>query len=98
YLGMNWRTAKRLLSLSEAEFDQELSKAKGRKKTLSSYTEFVRERLVAYPDTSAAQMHDWLKEHHPDFPEVSQKTIFNFVHSVRTPYHILKKESGREYA
>lgn len=98
YLGMNWRTAKRLLSLSEAEFDQELSKAKGRKKTLSSYTEFVRERLAAYPDTSAAQMHDWLKEHHRDFPKVSQKTIFNFVHSVRTTYHILKKESGREYA
>lgn len=32
YLGMNWRTAKRLLSLSETEFDQELSTAKGRKK------------------------------------------------------------------
>lgn len=98
YLGMNWRTAKRLLNLSEDEFDQELAKPKGRKKTLEGYTKFVKGKLEAHPDTSAAQMHDWLKEHHQDFPGVSQKTIFNFVHSVRTTYNILKTEVVREYA
>lgn len=97
-LGMNWRTAKRLLTLSEDEFERELSIPKGRKKTLEEYTEFVRKKLEDHNDTSAAQMHDWLKEHHQDFPAVSQKTIFNFVHSVRTKYNILKKEAVRDYA
>lgn len=97
YLGMNWRTAKRLLSLSEEEFAEELTKPKGRKKTLEHYTDFVREKLELYPDTSAAQMHDWLKEHHQDFPSVNQKTIFNFVQSVRTTYNILRAESDRAY-
>lgn len=98
HLGMNWRTAKRLLSLSEEEFERELSVPKGRKKTLEEYTDFVRKKLEIHNDTSAAQMHDWLKEHHQDFPLVSQKTIFNFVHSVRTQYNILKKEVVRDYA
>lgn len=60
HLGMNCRTAKRLLSLSEADFEYELSKAKGRKKTLEAYTDFVRKKLEAHNDTSAAQMLDWL--------------------------------------
>ncbi|WP_282638516.1 IS21 family transposase [Sphingobacterium thalpophilum] len=98
HLGMNWRTVKRLLSLSEHEFEHELSLPKGRKKTLEAYTDFVRKKLEAHNDTSAAQMHDWLKEHHQDFPIVSQKTIFNFVHSVRTRYNILKTEAVRDYA
>jgi transposase len=97
-LGMSWRTAKRLLTLSEDEFERELSIPKGRKKTLEAYTEFVRKKLEDHNDTSAAQMHDWLKEYHQDFPAVSQKTIFNFVHSVRTKYNILKKEAVRDYA
>lgn len=98
YLGMNWRTAKRLLSLSEDEFERELSLPKGRKKTLEEYTDFVRKKLESHNDTSAAQMHDWLKEHHQDFPLVSQKTIFNFVHAVRTKYNIPKKETVRDYS
>lgn len=98
YLGMNWRTARRLLSLNEDEFERELSLPKGRKKTLEEYTDFVRKKLESHNDTSAAQMHDWLKEHHQDFPLVSQKTIFNFVHAVRTKYNILKKEAVRDYS
>src|SRR5690606_38046785 len=92
HLGMNWRTAKRLLSLSEDEFERELSLPKGRKKALEAYTDFVRKKLEDHNDTSAAQMHDWLKEHHQDFPLVSQKTIFNLVHSARIQYNILKQE------
>ncbi|WP_160069889.1 helix-turn-helix domain-containing protein [Sphingobacterium bovisgrunnientis] len=65
YLGMNWRTAKRLLSQSEDEFERDLSTPKGRKKTLEEYTEFVRKKLESHSDTSASQMHDWLKGIHP---------------------------------
>ena len=39
-----------------------------RKKYLLSFEEFVETRLEKYQETSAAQMHNWLKEHHENFP------------------------------
>lgn len=98
YLVMDWRTAKRLLSLSEQEYLIEQEKIPGRKRSLELYEEFVREKLLLHPGTPAAQMHDWLKEHHSGFPAVSQKTVFNFVHLVRGKYNILKAEAVREYS
>jgi hypothetical protein len=44
-----------------------------------------------------ANWYDWLKEHHPDFPSVSQKTVFNFVAWVRQKYHLVKTEAGRDH-
>ena len=97
YLGLNWRTTKRLLLLTEIEFEQELEKTRDRKKILDPYTEFVKAKLVEFNDTSAAQMHDWLKEHHTDFPKVSPKTVFNFVHWVRITFNIPMEKPSRDY-
>lgn len=98
YLRMDWRTAKRLLSLNEEQYLKEQETPAGRKRSLELYQEFVKDKLLAHPATPAAQMHDWLKEHHQDFPVVSQKTVFNFVHSVRGRYNIPKVEKQRDYA
>ena len=98
YLVMDWRTAKRLLSLTEQEYLIEQEKIPGRKRSLETYEQFVRDRLLLHPSTPAAQMHDWLKEHHDSFPAVSPKTVFNFVHSIRVKYNILKVEVVREYS
>lgn len=54
--------------------------------------------MTKYPETSAAQMHDWLKEHYPDFPAVDSKTVFNFVCWVRQKYHLQKVVVQRDYA
>ena len=97
HFGMNWRTAKRLLNLQEQDYLNEQEKVPGRKKSLELYEEFVRAKLILHPDTPAAQTHDWLKEQHPDFPQVSQKTVFNFVFSVRGKYNIPKTEPVRDY-
>jgi transposase len=97
HFGINWRTAKRMLSMSEQEFSQGLENGRLRKRSLDAYESFIKEKLTAFPDTSSAQMHDWLKEHHPDFPPVSQKTVFNFVQHLRDRYNIPKAESVREY-
>jgi len=94
--GINWRTAKRMLSMSELEYAAELEKSKGRRPSLQTYEQFVKEKLSAYPDTSAAQMHDWLKEHHADFPAVTGRTVFNFVYSIRDRYNIPRTEPIRE--
>jgi hypothetical protein len=96
--GINWRTVKRLLSMTEREYVSETENGPPRKRSLDPYEGFVKEKLSAFGDTSAAQLHDWLKEHHPGFPPVSQKTVFNFVHFVRNKYNIPKTEAVREYA
>ena len=44
-------------------------------KLLSPYETFIRQKLQAHPGVSAAQMHDWLKEYHPDFPHTAPKTV-----------------------
>lgn len=95
-LGVNRRTVTRYLSFSEKEYESFLLSQSDRKKELQSYEAFVKERLQLYPDTSAAQLHDWLKEHHADFPKLNAKTIFNFVHWVRNKYNIPKLAEQRQ--
>jgi len=96
--GINWRTVKRFLSMTEQEYVYELENGQIRKRSLEPYERFIKDKLTTFGDTSAAQLHDWLKEHHPGFPRVSQKTVFNFVHFVRNKYNIPKTEAVREYA
>lgn len=96
-LVLNWRTVKNMLSMNEREFDQFMEKQSYRKKSLIVFESFIKERLIQYPDTSASQMHDWLKEHFADFPLVSPKTVFNFVIWIRQHYQIAKTSMTREY-
>ncbi len=98
YLGMDWRTAKRLLSLNEQQYLLEQEIPTGKKSSLAMYEEFVKDKLLLHPSTPAAQMHDWLKERHQDFPVFNPKTVFNFVHSVRAKYNIPKIAKQRDYA
>ena len=97
YFVLDWRTVKRYLTMTEAEYEAFLLTQSERKKGLEPYEGFIKSRLSKYPETSAAQMHDWLKEHHPDFPPVSPKTVFNFVTWVRQKYHLVKMEAGRDH-
>lgn len=96
-LVLNWRTVKNQLSMSERDFDQFMERQADRKRNLLPFEVFIKQRLEQYPDTSAAQMHDWLKERYPDFPSISPKTVFNFVVWVRQHYHIPKTSIARDY-
>jgi transposase len=97
FLVMNWRTVKKYLSMDEFEYEAFLENQSNRQKELSPYEHFVKVKLEQYPDTSASQMHDWLKEHYDDFPEVNPKTVFNFVTWVRQKHHIPKAKVERDY-
>ena len=83
--------------MTEAEYEAFLIKKDTRTKLLDVSEAFVRDRLMAHPAASAAQMHDWLKEHHKDFPKVSPKTIYNFVIAIRQKYDIPLETASREY-
>jgi len=85
---LNWRTVKNYLSMSERDFDQFMEKQSDRKRELLPYENFIKSRLEKYPDTSSAQMHDWLKEQFCDFPAVSGKTVFNYVIWIRQHFRI----------
>ncbi len=96
-LVMNRRTVVKYAAMSEAEYEAFLTKKDSRSKILGSFESFVKDRLKAHPAASAAQVHDWLKEHHKCFPSISAKTVFNFVMAIRQKYSIALEESGREY-
>lgn len=96
-LVLNWRTVKKYLQMTEGEFYEYQTALRQRKKELQDYEPFVKLKLDLYSDASAAQVHDWLKEHYENFPDVSPKTVFNFVQWVRQQHNIPKVKQTREY-
>lgn len=97
FLVLDARTVGKYLSMSEDDYERFLSSQRQRNKKLNAYEGFVRDKLVEFPDTSAAQMHDWLKEHHREFPSVCPRTVFNFVMFVRASHNIPVVTPRREY-
>ena len=97
YLVVDTRTIKKYLDMSEQEYLDFIDSQSNRDKKLDPYEGFVKTRLEACPEASAAQVQDWLKEHFNDLPEVTEKTVFNFVLHVRTRYGIPKPFCHRDY-
>lgn len=97
HLVLDGRTVRKLLAFSETEYERYLLKGSQRVKLLTPYQDFVREKLQAYPDTSTAQIHDWLKEFYPVLPQVSPRTVYNFVMFVRQKFNIPVLPITREY-
>jgi transposase len=97
HLGLNRRTVIKYLAMSEEEYLEFINSQKDREKLLEPYEEFIKTRLELCDDASAAQVHDWLKEHQNDFIDVNEKTVFNFVLYVRNKYGIPKPFNNREY-
>lgn len=90
YLVLDTRTVKKILIQSEQEYLDYQESMSSRDKVLDPYEVFVKGRLESCPDASAAQVHDWLKEHFSDLPIVTEKTVFNFVLMVRGKHGIPK--------
>lgn len=97
FLVLNRRTVSKHLSMDEGEYEAFLIKQTSRGKKLLPFEDFVRQRLEEFRDTPAAQMHDWLKEHYPDFPVTSQKTVFNFVSWVRKKHQLPVVKTERQF-
>jgi transposase len=74
--GLDRVTVRKYLRMTEEEFSDFLALQKQRNRKLQPYEEFIKKRVTDYPDCSAAQVEDWLKEHHPDLQEVTTRTIY----------------------
>jgi hypothetical protein len=95
FMSMDTRTVKKYLAMSEQEFDAYQVKLEQRTKKQAPYEDFVYKRLIDCPEASSAQVHDWLKEYHPDFEDVRIKTVYNFVLYVRNKHRIPKVFDNR---
>jgi len=98
FLGINWRTVTKYLEMSEEEYLAFIEAQGNRQRVLAPFEGFVKIKLDKYPDTKAAQMHDWLKEHYSGFPDVTPKTVYNFVMWVRQRHNIPIPGTQREYS
>lgn len=96
-LVLDYRTVKKYLEMSEEEYQDFLDLQSTRHKILAPYEDYVKARLEACEDASAAQVHDWLKEHFKELIDVTAKTVFNFVLYVRSRHGIPKPFNNRDY-
>jgi hypothetical protein len=99
YYSINFRTAKKLLCMSEEDFDNFLEQKGNRTPLLDPYREFMVKYLNKFQDTPSAVIHDRLKEHFPHFPQVDPKTVYNYVMRLRLE-HCLPRitASERQYS
>lgn len=110
HLGLNFRTVRKYLNMSLDEYEKYAERYGQKPRMLEEYKDFIADKLRSFPDTSAAQMHDWLKESYPFFPAVCPRTVYNTVMEVRaeanipkTPatgrhYHVLPESPSGQYA
>lgn len=83
-LGVSRDTVRRYQRMSEKEFEGLVSgEILRRKRKLEAFEGFIKEQLQDTPFLSSAQIHDRLKEHFPDLPDVSERTVYNTVQLVR---------------
>lgn len=90
HVGLNFRTVKKYLEMDRSEFEAFSESITNKPFILEPYKDFIVARLSLFQDTPAAQMHDWLKEHYPDFPDVSPRTVYNYVMKLRSEYNLPK--------
>ena len=98
-LGMDVKTVRKYLRMSCDEFKSSESYKRMYIKVLDPYESKVSEWLDEHPDLSSSQIHDWLREHYLDLPDVNSKTVYNYVKYIRAKYNIEKlvSSSPRQY-
>ena len=89
-LGLHRHTVEKYVRMTLEEFQASQSYEREFKYKLDIYEEEVKNELIRAPYLSSRQIHDHLREHHSDFPAVSEKTVFNLVMRVRDKYRIPK--------
>ena len=97
-LGISRDTVRRYQRMNEKEFEELVSsEILRRKRKLEAFEGFIQQLLQDSPFLSAAQIYDRLKEHFPDLPEVSERTVYNTVRLVREREDLPKvQECGRQ--
>ncbi|WP_254777621.1 IS21 family transposase [Paenibacillus naphthalenovorans] len=95
-LNVSRNTVYKYMSMNPDEFKQFMEGLETRKKKLDPFEQRIIQWLREYSDLSAAQIWDWLKEHHPEI-EVGESTVRSYVRLLRKMYGIPKETQQRQY-
>ena len=93
-LGINRKTVKRYWEMPVNEYE-EMSGAICRMQYLDKYQGQILGWLRKFPDLTAAQVCDWLKEYYRE--DVSERTVSRYVKQLREEYGLKKSDPPREY-
>ncbi len=97
-LQINRETVSTYWNMTPSEYAKKLEHSKTRTKKAEPYKSFVVECLQKYPDMSAAQIYDWIKERTClETLEFQERTFRNYVKSIREEYDIRKQKQSRQY-
>lgn len=89
--GLHRQTVAKYRDMSEEDFISSQSYDRKYAHKLDDYEAFVVEELRLHPYLSAPQIHDHLKESFENLPDVTNKTVFNFVSRIRSQYGLPKE-------
>lgn len=95
-LNISRNTVYKYLSMNPDEFHQFLDHLATHSKKLDPYEQQMVQWLQDYPDLSAAQIWDWLKERHPSL-KIGASTVRSYVRQLRQQYGIPKSFQQRQY-
>lgn len=95
-VGIDRATVRKYLAMLEVDFISWISNPKRRPKKLQGYVHYIKNTLKEHPYLSSAKIEDRIKEHFPDAPEVSSKTVYNTVQAIRAEYDIKKSQSNHQ--
>lgn len=87
-LGVSRDTVRHLQSLTSDELVGECQPQEGNRYKLQNYERNILSLLISFPSISSSRVHDYLKEHYPDFPTVCDKTVHNYVQFIRKKHHL----------
>jgi transposase len=95
-LNISRNTVYKYMRKSPDEMAEWTASTMTRSKKLDKHKELILHWLREFPDITAAQVQDWLKEKFPEF-QVGESTVRNYVRGLREDFGIPKVASSRDY-
>lgn len=95
-LNINVKTVSKYWVLDPDDFAEIVQKSSCRSQKLTTYKDVILRWLQNFPDISAAQIQDWLKENYPGI-KFRERTVRRFVARLRKEHSIVKRMSQRQY-
>jgi len=95
-LNIDVKTVDKYWEVDADEFARIREKGKRRSRKLDYYHDIILGWLNKFPELSAAQITDWLKEHYPGV-QFRGRTVRRYVAQLREKHHITKDNAQRQY-
>lgn len=97
-LGIDYKTVLKYWDMPPDEFARTRSKSQVRAKKADVYKDYVVACLQKYPDMSAAQIDDWIREKYnvSELP-CRERAFRNYINAIRKEYGIEKPSNLRQY-